>query len=153
MNDPLANLRDIHLPSAIGWWPLAPGWWLVIAGVLLFTLLLTFYLWKRYWSSRQIALRHLNTIETTIATQSSNVILWHLAVLIKRLVLAYAPRKEVAKLHGQAWIHYCNQMSKHALNDSTTILLTEKLYQTECKSEIKPCIQNIRAWIKGITKP
>ena len=24
-------LRDLHLPEAIGWWPLAPGWWLVIA--------------------------------------------------------------------------------------------------------------------------
>ena len=24
-------LRDLHLPEAIGWWPLAPGWWVVIA--------------------------------------------------------------------------------------------------------------------------
>ena len=24
-------LRDLHLPDAIGWWPLAPGWWIVIA--------------------------------------------------------------------------------------------------------------------------
>ncbi len=20
-------LRDLHLPDAVGWWPLAPGWW------------------------------------------------------------------------------------------------------------------------------
>ena len=24
-NDPLAELRDIHLPPEIGWWPLAYG--------------------------------------------------------------------------------------------------------------------------------
>ena len=24
-------LRDLHLPEAIGWWPLAPGWWILIA--------------------------------------------------------------------------------------------------------------------------
>ena len=24
-------LRDLHLPDAISWWPLAPGWWLAIA--------------------------------------------------------------------------------------------------------------------------
>ena len=24
-------LRDLHLPEAIGWWPLAPGWWVVVA--------------------------------------------------------------------------------------------------------------------------
>ena len=24
-------LRDLHLPEAVGWWPLAPGWWVLIA--------------------------------------------------------------------------------------------------------------------------
>ena len=23
-------LRDLHLPDAISWWPLAPGWWIVL---------------------------------------------------------------------------------------------------------------------------
>ena len=49
----LSQLRDIHLPEAVPWWPPAPGWWmlfaLVIAGAvgvmlilgLIFTLLTT----------------------------------------------------------------------------------------------------------------
>ena len=28
--DPLAELRDIHLPPEIGWWPPAYGWWILI---------------------------------------------------------------------------------------------------------------------------
>ena len=28
--DPLAQLRDIHLPADISWWALAPGWWALI---------------------------------------------------------------------------------------------------------------------------
>ncbi|MBT3527943.1 MAG: DUF4381 domain-containing protein, partial [Porticoccaceae bacterium] len=28
--DPLAELRGIHLPDPISWWPLAPGWWVLI---------------------------------------------------------------------------------------------------------------------------
>ncbi|MDC0000311.1 DUF4381 domain-containing protein [Porticoccaceae bacterium] len=29
-SDPLAQLRDIHLPETVSWWPLAPGWWVLI---------------------------------------------------------------------------------------------------------------------------
>ncbi|MBL4711699.1 MAG: DUF4381 domain-containing protein [Gammaproteobacteria bacterium] len=31
MNEQALNLKDIHLPEPILWWPLAPGWWMVIA--------------------------------------------------------------------------------------------------------------------------
>lgn len=38
MNNPtLEQLRDIHLPEAVHWWPPAPGWW--ILALLLLTLI------------------------------------------------------------------------------------------------------------------
>ena len=44
--DPLAQLRDIHLPEPIGWWPPAPGWWL-LALVFLSALIYVALWWRQ----------------------------------------------------------------------------------------------------------
>lgn len=51
----LAQLKDIHLPPPIGWWPPAPGWWALlalamIAGGALYWLLRRY---RRRWHCRQ----------------------------------------------------------------------------------------------------
>ena len=49
MNNPaLEQLRDIHLPQAVHWWPPAPGWWIVAAVVLALMIWLSRYLQARY---------------------------------------------------------------------------------------------------------
>lgn len=49
MNNPaLEQLRDIHLPQAMHWWPPAPGWWIVAILVLALTIWLSRYLRARY---------------------------------------------------------------------------------------------------------
>lgn len=48
--DPLAQLRDIHLPEAVGWWPPAPGWWLLT--LLFLSALVYAVLWWRQRRAR-----------------------------------------------------------------------------------------------------
>lgn len=49
MNNPtLEQLRDIHLPEAVHWWPPAPGWWIVTTLVLALLIWLGRYLQRRY---------------------------------------------------------------------------------------------------------
>ena len=42
IENPLVNLKDIHLPSPVSFWPPAPGWW--ILAVLLISSL--FFWWS-----------------------------------------------------------------------------------------------------------
>ena len=62
--DPLSQLRDIHLPPPISWWPFAPGWWILIFAVTFASIWLTKTLLQRYRSNlyRRQALKNLSLI-------------------------------------------------------------------------------------------
>ena len=42
--DPLAALRDVHLPPEVSWWPPAPGWWIIFFIILGLLALLFWYI-------------------------------------------------------------------------------------------------------------
>ena len=52
-------IRDLHLPEAIGWWPLAPGWWvlIVLLGIGLLLLLRKWFRIHARGAARRLALR------------------------------------------------------------------------------------------------
>ncbi len=105
-------LRDLHLPDAIGWWPLAPGWWLVIALLAAAVGLLL----HRYWqihargAARRHALRQLNRLAAEYE-QHRDAVTFGAGVseLLRRTMLAYAPRPEVAGLTGDAWLAWLDR--------------------------------------------
>ena len=100
-------IRDLHLPEAIGWWPLAPGWWILIAmaafGALV--LLRRALLARRRNAARRYALRQLQQYTEAYMQHGDAVELGtQLSELVRRTMLAYAPRKEVAGLTGEEWL-------------------------------------------------
>lgn len=105
-------LRDLHLPEAIGWWPLAPGWWVVIAlAVVVLVYLLRLYLRKHArGAARRYALRQLNTLTADFEKHRDAVeFSSRLSELLRRTMLAYAPRSEVAGLTGNAWLEWLDR--------------------------------------------
>ncbi len=105
-------LRDLHLPEAVDWWPLAPGWWVVIAllAVVLIYLCRLYLRTRARGAARRHALRQLNEL-TAAFEQHRNTVAFSsgLSELLRRTMLAYAPRCEVAGLTGDAWLEWLDR--------------------------------------------
>lgn len=114
-------LRDLHLPPEIGWWPLAPGWWVLLAllalglGWLLYRSLIRW----RAGMPRRAALRALAVLDKEYRVDGDvNHFGKQLSELLRRGMLAYAPRAEVAGLTGERWLQWLDQgMSKKEFSE------------------------------------
>ena len=105
-------IRDLHLPQAIGWWPLAPGWWILIAlafAGLCYLLYRAYQKW-RWNAARRVALKELARVRSEYASGMDAVTLAiELSELLRRTMLAYAPREEVASLTGKTWLQWLDR--------------------------------------------
>ncbi len=106
------QIRDLHLPEAIGWWPLAPGWWLLIAlaGAGLFMLLRRLVRAYAAGAARRHALRQLESYSREYLQHGNGVLfVSQLSELVRRTMLAYAPRGAVAGLTGEDWLAWLDR--------------------------------------------
>jgi hypothetical protein len=112
MNPDELPLRDLHLPDITGWWPLAPGWWFLIALAVIGLIVLirrSFRNW-RHNAPRRLALKRLAAISGEFEEGIGAVLLAkELSELMRRAMLAYAPRQEIAGLTGDEWLEWLDQ--------------------------------------------
>jgi hypothetical protein len=112
MNPEQIPLRDLHLPEAIGWWPLAPGWWLLIGLLVAGVVIVARKCYREYGNNaaRRYALSELDRSRRAYETDGNLVALAvQLSRLLRRTMLAYSPRNEVAGLTGRAWLSWLDQ--------------------------------------------
>jgi len=110
--DPLAELRDIHLPDPVGWWPPAPGWWLVAA--LLFLAVAGLIIWRivrhRRLAYKREALAQWQTIHADYLNHKDpSRLLADLSVLLKRTCITRYGREQTAGLTGEQWLAFLDQ--------------------------------------------
>ena len=111
--DPLAELRDIHLPADPGWWPPAAGWWL---GLLLAVAGLAWALPKirGYLRSRRMRReleRRLGSISWGDTGESRARALADLSRLVRRYAVTRFGRQRVAGLCGDDWLAFLDRTS------------------------------------------
>jgi hypothetical protein len=105
-------LRDLHLPDPVGWWPLALGWWVLIVLFAVGLGWLLYRAWRthQFNAPRRYAMRCLVAIEAEyLSHRDPSRLGRQVSELLRRGMLAYAPRHEVAGLTGDAWLQWLDQ--------------------------------------------
>ncbi|KTC91594.1 DUF4381 domain-containing protein [Fluoribacter dumoffii] len=149
--DPLAQLKDIHLPAPIGWWPLAPGWYILMALILFIAIILAYGAYKRhrYALAKKQALLLLNDYRKNFdKEQNSSLTCARISELLRRVALAYYPRERVASLHGEDWLNFLNETGKGTDFKLVKDLLLDAPFKTESTMDLKPLFQTAQLWIK-----
>ncbi|WP_394690580.1 DUF4381 domain-containing protein [Hoeflea sp.] len=103
----LEQLKDIHLPEPISWWPLAPGWWALIGGVIVLIIATCTVIAARRRTVRYAALRQLQKLQAAQHDKPlSPELATEISVLLRRIALRMAPEQLIGPAHGEAWETY-----------------------------------------------
>ena len=149
--DPLSQLRDIHIPAPGGLWPPAPGWWVlllvVIAVVVAVTLLIQRRRRRNAW--HRVANRNLDRLASRAAVTSQ----WftELNALLKQSALARYPERQPQALTGPEWVDFLLETSPEDRIASRPVVaaLVESCYQPSPACSPDDAIRFARLWMGG----
>lgn len=136
----LAQLRDIHLPGPIGWWPPAPGWWLLAAALLLaLGAALLFWLRRRRRNRyRRAALREARALFAQWQQHNDTPRYLHAVNrLLKQTALAAYPRRQVAPLTGADWLAFLDAQLRNPCFTEPDLRAFAALYREQPR-ELEP---------------
>jgi len=149
--DPLSQLRDIHLPQSGGFWPPAPGWWLLIAiaialGILAFVLIRRKRRKNRWLKT---AITELNRLEQA-ATPNSQ---WFgaLNALLKQAARIRYPERLPESLSGEPWVRFLLETSPKDRIASRPVVeaMVNSSWQPTPECHTSDAIAFARVWLGG----
>lgn len=150
--DPLAQLRDIHLPEAVGFWPPAPGWWIMALMVIALLVAALTYAYRYYCRNRyrRLALKALADLQAYLDNNDYCGYLQQLNRLLKQTALAAGHRVDIASLSGQAWLALLDKSAntKDFSHGVGHILLDGPYAKKPENVDITELHQLSRRWIK-----
>lgn len=159
MKTPELPLRDIHLPDAVSWWPLAPGWWLSLA---VLVMLLAALAW--WWRGaplrrlRQAALAELGSIEQAYShSGDGHACAQALSRLLRRVALL-AGDARAAHSHGADMLAVLNNLGKTPLPMEVITLTDAAPYSPRAAADIdaekyREITLNLRQWLMQLRVP
>jgi hypothetical protein len=109
--DPLSELKDIHLPAEIGLWPPAWGWWLLLLVIIVCVASLVFFI-KRNKSRnayRALAIAELNNSAKQYSDEQHSEYLQALSVILRRTALSGCGNQFNASVKGDDFLQWLDE--------------------------------------------
>ena len=106
--NPLDQLKDIHLPDPISIWPLGMGWWILIALIICFVALTVWWIKKNQW--KRVAKQQLLSYEPVASVDYY--------YQINRSLKQIAVQRfgsQCAQLSGRRWLEFLDDQLKDPL--------------------------------------
>ena len=151
VENPLINLKDIHLPPDVSIWPPALGWWILAVVFLLSFVFLGTWIRRRFAlrKPKTEAIRFLNKLQNRQNnTDEALVILRDLSQLLRRAALTFCSDKNVASLHGTAWLDFLDRTGKTTeFTQGAGQVFGQELYQQNPEIEIDVLFPLVKKWI------
>lgn len=153
-SSPLDQLRDIHPPTDIGWWPIANTWWVLIAItiILVSASIFTFIRHRRKNVWRRTALIELNALSAHQKDSSNLELARQLSILIKRCLASTsnANRSATSASDRQLEEILKTSLSKNVLSHDLISILSYDLYKADCPEITQNDLASVELWIKGL---
>jgi hypothetical protein len=150
MPNPLDQLRDIHLPEPISWWPPAPGWWLLALSVCALLGWLLTWLYRRYRANsyRREALHQLQQLQSDSDPQEQ---LQALFILLKQTANCAYPNRYPSSLTIDAFVEFlkfsCHKAVFNDMHTDLQVLLYGK-QQSDQAVDLERLFKDAQVWIK-----
>lgn len=150
MTPDLSQLRDIHLPPPVSWWPPAPVWWLIPV-ICLFVCAAVYLLYRRrkldQW--RRSALLEL----ARLRHQPSHLAVSALSVLLRRVAISRFSPQDVASLSGEQWLAFLDKTGGAGFMSAQGRLLVVAPYVQEmhiAPAEMEKLFMLCERWISQL---
>lgn len=153
--DPLAQLHPLRQPPEITWWPPAPGWWLLLALVLVLLLALCWLAWRRHRARRyrREAAARMEALLGAYRADPTTPFATSCNRLLKAVALRSFPNRDVAGLHGDAWLAFLNSTAPDRARKNQPLFtrdFTDQLYRPQAgPDDVDRLYRAALRWVLG----
>lgn len=149
--DPLSQLRDIHLPATGGFWPPAPGWWVLAVLVLVALALAAVALLRR--SRRNRWRKQAMVTLADLAQNPEPTPSWfaRLNTLLKQAARECHPESQPQALSGSAWVDFLIATTPEGRAAPRQVLeaMVRAAWQPTVEADPGEAIRFARHWLGG----